>query len=118
MAIRVVPEFDNPGHVRAVGTDPAFADAVRCFNTDLAYPVPNAYTVNGGPPTATFDPSYDKVYELIDGILTDLSILFPENMIHLGGDEVDKTCFDENTNLKTWMTEHGIASYDDLVVYH
>ena len=104
LGIRVVPEFDNPGHVRAVGLDPEFTDAIRCFNTDFAYPVPNAYTVNGGSPTGALDPSYDKVFDLLRGVFTDLNSLFKDNMIHLGGDEVYKTCFDENPNLKTWMS--------------
>jgi hexosaminidase len=31
-AIRVMPEFDNPGHSRAVGLDPSLRQLIRCFN--------------------------------------------------------------------------------------
>jgi hypothetical protein len=42
LGIRVVPEFDNPAHTRAIGLDPYFQEAVRCFSlTDVSY-------INGG----------------------------------------------------------------------
>jgi hexosaminidase len=118
LAIRVVPEFDNPGHVRAIGLDSSFNDIIRCFNKDWPNSVPNAYKINGGPPTGVLDPSEDKTYELLTGILTDLNALFPDSMIHLGGDEVFTSCFDENPNIKTFMAEMKIATYSDLITHH
>lgn len=32
LAIRVIPEFDNPGHDRAIGNDPEFREIIRCFD--------------------------------------------------------------------------------------
>jgi hexosaminidase len=66
---------------------------------DWASTVPGAYKINGGPPTGVLDPSYTKTYELLQGIFTDFQNLFPDNMIHLGGDEVLQSCFDENPAL-------------------
>ena len=103
LAIRVVPEFDNPGHTRAIGFDPQFKDIIRCFMKDLPSTPAGAYKVNGGPPTGVLDPSYDLTYDLVQGILTDMNNIFPDNMIHLGGDEVMTSCFDENPNVKVFM---------------
>lgn len=105
LAIRIVPEFDNPGHTRSIGMDPYFREIVRCFNDVDGYTVPGAYRIEGVPHTSTLDPSYEKTYELLSGVFKEMGTLFPDSLIHLGGDEVDTTCFDENPNLKTWMTQ-------------
>jgi hexosaminidase len=99
LGIRVIPEFDNPGHTRAIGFDPYFLDTIRCFNKDWAYSVPDGYRINGGPPTGVLDPSNNKTYELLAGIFKDFNTLFKDNMIHLGGDEVLQSCFNENPDL-------------------
>ena len=60
----------------------------------------------------------EKTYEAIQGILTEMNELFPDSHVHLGGDEVDTSCFDENPGIKDFMKKHGIANYSELVVSH
>lgn len=78
LAIRVIPEFDNPGHTRSIGLDPEFKEIIRCFDKDWPNTPPGAYKINGGPPTGVLDPLYDKTYELIKGIFTDMNAIFPD----------------------------------------
>ena len=118
LGIRVIPEFDNPGHVRAVGFDETFKAAIRCFGKDWANTVPGAYKINGGPPTGVLDPSMNQTYDLLQGIFTDFGNMFPDNMVHLGGDEVLQSCFNENPDIKQFMIDKNLSTYDDLVVYH
>ena len=114
----MVPEFDNPGHSRAVGLDPYFRDIVRCFDDTNLYTVQGAYKIRGKPHTSVMDPSYEKTYELIQGVFAEMNRLFPEDLIHLGGDEVNPKCFDENPDLQRWMNQHNIANYSELVNAH
>jgi len=119
LGIRVVPEFDNPGHVRAVGFDPLFRNLTLCFMRDLPNNVPGAYKINGGPPTGVLDPSWNETYQLLEGIFTDFSTKFHDDMIHLGGDEVLQSCFNENPDLKAkFMKDLNLNTYNELVVYH
>lgn len=69
LAIRVVPEFDNPGHSRAIGLDPYFTEIVRCFNKTNEYNLTNAYRIKGTPLSSPLDPSMDKTYEFISGMI-------------------------------------------------
>ena len=62
LAIRVIPEFDNPGHVRSIGMDPYFKDMIRCFNKDWVHTMEPGYKIYGGPPTGVLDPTFDKTY--------------------------------------------------------
>ena len=118
LAIRVIPEFDNPGHSRAIGLDPYFTEIVRCFNKTIEYTVPNAYKIAGTPLSSPLDPSMEKSYEYISGFLKELNGLFPDSMIHLGGEEIDETCFDENPGIKDFMNKRGIKTYSELIVSH
>ena len=103
LAIRVIPEFDNPGHTRAVGFAPEFKEIVRCFNKDWAFTVPNAYKIKGGSPTGVLDPSYSKTFDLIRGLFVEFGEIFPDTFLHLGGDEVLTSCYNENPNIKSFM---------------
>jgi hexosaminidase len=99
LGIRIIPEFDNPGHSRAIGNDPEFEDITLCFQKDGPSTVPGAYKVKGGPPSAVLDPSNNKTYNLTRGIIEDLNATFPDSYIHLGGDEVRDSCFDDSPTM-------------------
>jgi hexosaminidase len=99
LGIRIIPEIDNPGHTRAIGNDPDFENITLCFQKDGPSTVPGAYMVKGGPPTGVLDPSNNKTYDLLRGIITDLNTSFPDSYIHLGGDEVKDSCFNYSSTM-------------------
>lgn len=87
-AIRIVPEFDNPGHTRSVGMDPSFLPLVAGFSIQDEYRMPSGPLINGGPPTGVLNPALNQSFTFLQNILTDFNTQFPDNLVHLGGDEV------------------------------
>lgn len=118
LGIRVIPEFDNPGHARAVGWDPSFREVILCFDREQPNNLPGAFKINGGPPTGVLDPSLPKTYDLLKGIFQTFDTVFPDHMVHLGGDEVPTSCFDLNPNIKQFMKDKQLDTYKDLINYH
>lgn len=70
--ITVIPEVDMPGHATAA---------------NRAYP---EFSGGGSAryPDFTFNPGRDTTYAYLSRILRETDVLFPSQMIHLGGDEV------------------------------
>jgi hypothetical protein len=81
-AIRVVPEFDLPAH-----TAPAW-----CVGE------PTICSQSG----SAVDPSAPRLYEVIEAVIKHAAALFPDEYIHLGGDEV---------TLGDWTNDEKIAAY-------
>lgn len=68
--------------------------------------------------TGVLDPTQDKTFTLIKDIFTEMSSLFPDNMIMLGGDEVLTSCYNEIPNLKDFMTKNNIKDLQGVFQYH
>ncbi|XP_045527657.1 beta-hexosaminidase subunit beta-like isoform X1 [Pieris brassicae] len=88
--IRVIPEFDVPGHSRAWGN--AFPGILTKCGNSL------------GP----MDPSSDSVYNIVQELYRELKTIFPDDHFHLGGDEVDTDCWSKNPSLMEYIKEKGI----------
>lgn len=103
--IRVVPEFDMPGHSTSwfVGY-PEFASA------------PGPYQIERG--WGVFDPAMDvtkdSTYKFLDGFLEEMTALFPDRYFHIGGDEVNGKQWKNNPQIQEFMRQHGMKDHRDL----
>lgn len=101
--IVVIPEIDMPGHATAA---------------NRAYP---EYSGGGSEkyPEFTFDPGNPETYTYLTNILRETNVLFPSNMIHLGGDEVSfgSEKWKENEGIQQLMTKYKLENLNE-VEYH
>jgi hexosaminidase len=106
--IRVVPEFDMPGHVTSwVVAYPELASA------------PGPYTIARG--FGVFDPAFDptreSTYKLIDGFIGEMAKVFPDPYWHIGGDENNGKQWAANPQIQAFMKAHQIKDAHGLQTY-
>jgi hexosaminidase len=107
--IRVVPEFDLPGH---------------STSWLVAYPelgsAPGPYTLarEYGIHDATLDPTREETYRFLDRFFGEMATLFPDEYVHIGGDEVSaKTHWISNARIQQFVAEHGLKDRHGLQAY-
>lgn len=87
--VRIMPEFDIPGHGDWEGGEPSV-------------------TVTDGPCKDTLDPTKNETYEFLGEFLTEVTTVFPDEYLFLGGDEVQPNCWSGSKSVQAWMTERGM----------
>lgn len=107
--IRVVPEIDLPGHASSIAV--AYPNLIAIPENNLQ---PERYW---GVHKPTLDPTNDAVYQFVDTIIAELAAIFPDEYIHIGGDEVDPTQWNSAPHIQKFMKHHHIASVHDLQTF-
>src|SRR5579864_8440466 len=104
--IRVMPEFDMPGHSRS---------------WFLGYPELSSgagpYTLEGGGIDPILDPTREETYKFLEKFIGEMARLFPDAYFHIGGDEVDGKQWDANPKIKEFIHAHGMKNNQDLQAY-
>ncbi len=113
--IRVYPEFDMPGHTTSwfVGY-PQYASLPP--GKDGA---PDHYSVERrwGVFNPTFNPMLDKTYEFLDKFFKEMSSLFPDEYIHVGGDENNGVQWDDSKEIQKFKEVKGFKDNEELQAY-
>lgn len=106
--VRVVPEFDMPGHSTSwfVG-HPELASAPGPFTIDRRWGVLDP----------AMDPTNEKVYKFLDEFIGEMSKLFPDHFFHVGGDEVNGKAWDANAKIQEFIRAHGLKGNAGLQLY-
>jgi hexosaminidase len=106
--IRVVPEFDMPGHSTAwfVGY-PELASGPGPYQIERKWGVFDP----------AMDPTQERTYKFLDAFVGEMANLFPDHYFHIGGDEVNGKQWDANPNIQAFMHAHGLKTNQDLQAY-
>jgi len=106
--IRVVPEFDMPGHATAwfVGY-PELAGGSGPYQIERQWGVFDP----------AMDPTREETYKFLDAFIGEMAGLFPDQFFHIGGDEVNGKEWDANPKIQAFMRAHDLKDNNDLQAY-
>jgi len=106
--IRVVPEFEMPGHSTA---------------WLVAYPelasgrAPSSIRRQFGVSDFALDPTREETYRFIDRFLTEMTGIFPDTYLHIGGDETVSPEWKSDPRILAFMSAHQLKDPDALQAY-
>src|SRR5229473_2701708 len=104
--IRVLPEFDTPGH---------------SGSWFVGYPElasnPGPYTIAPDAKDSVTDPTQEATYKFLDKFIAEMAQLFPDAYFHIGGDEVNGQRWDANPKIQAFIRAHGMKNNQDLQAY-
>ncbi|GJM63904.1 hypothetical protein PEDI_44560 [Persicobacter diffluens] len=108
--IRVMPEFDVPGHATAIlaafpefGSDPSITEYQREVNAGIFDP--------------TLDPTNEDLYPFLEELFGEMAALFPDAYFHIGGDENEGHHWTANADIQAFMKEHELKDNHELQAY-
>jgi hexosaminidase len=106
--IRVVPEFDIPGHATSwLVAYPELGSAPGPYHIERKWGIFDP----------VLDPTNEAVYRLLDDFLGEMAALFPDPYLHIGGDENNGVHWSANTRIQSFIKEHQLKDNAGLHAY-
>ncbi|MFO7933623.1 MAG: family 20 glycosylhydrolase [Bacteroidales bacterium] len=106
--IRVIPEFDLPGHSTSwFAGYPELASAPGPYVPDTVFGVLDP----------VMDPTKEPVYRFLDRFFEEMAGLFPDQYVHIGGDEVKPLHWQNNPDIREFMESRSVEDYHALQAY-
>ncbi len=106
--IRVMPEFDIPGHSTSwLAAYPEYAGSAGPFAIERKYGIFDP----------TFNPALEKTYAFLDAFIKEMAALFPDPYFHIGGDEVSGVEWNNSPAIAAFKKSHGFADNAALHAY-
>ena len=106
--IRVVPEFDIPGHTTSwmVGY-PDLASAPGPFSIERRFGVFDP----------VMDPTRESTWEFLDKFIGEMAEIFPDAFMHIGGDENNGVEWQHNAKIQAFAAAHDLHGTAAIQAY-
>ena len=108
LGIRVIPEIDLPGHASSIAVAyPELMSEVKEYKFEHKW----------GVHEPLLDPTNQMVYTFIDDLIGEISTVFEDEYIHIGGDEVNPKQWNKNARINQFMEDINISDSYELQAY-
>ncbi len=104
--VRIVPEFDVPGHTLAILT---------AYPELASGPTAGANYISAM--NSALNPTIPETYAFLDGLFGEMAGLFPDPYFHVGGDEVTGEHWAKNPQIQAFMAAKVLKSKVELEGY-
>ena len=108
--IRIVPEFDVPGHVTSILV--AYPELGSLPGATYDLPNPGIGLFDN-----TLDPSKEGTFEFLENFFGEMFEIFPDQYFHVGGDEVFFAQWGQNDEIQEFMRQRGMKTKADAQAY-
>ncbi|MGI9544732.1 MAG: beta-N-acetylhexosaminidase, partial [Cyclobacteriaceae bacterium] len=106
--ITIIPEIDIPGHsLAAIAAHPEIA----------CHPGPYYVATGGVFRDNTLCPGKEVTFEFVENVLNEVMDLFPNQYIHIGGDECSKEAWKRDQDCQNRMKAEGLKNEKELQSY-
>src|SRR5262249_20393761 len=106
--IRVVPEFDIPGHTQSwMAAYPELATVSQQYQIGRTW----------GIYEPVIDPSKEFTYQFLDTFFAEITPIFPDPYWHIGGDEVRPGQWSASPSVQAWAKQHNLKDAHAIQAY-
>lgn len=106
--ITIIPEIEMPGHASAaIAAYPWLGSE----NKPIEVPVRFGIQLN------VYNVANPRVIQFIHDVLDEVMVLFPSQIVHIGGDEVKYDQWKNSSEVNEYMRKNNINSYADLQLF-
>ncbi|CAG8760396.1 29478_t:CDS:2 [Racocetra persica] len=110
--IRVIPEFDMPGHTHAIAA--SMPEIMTCIDM---YPDWDQYSSE--PPSGQLNPAIPETYTFLNELIPEIASYFTDKFYHAGGDEVNLNCWEslvqQNEHTKESLLDKFVTSLYSII---
>jgi hexosaminidase len=99
--VRTVFEVDHPGHLSSA----CMGYAELC---------PGVCAWDAGDNSVPLAPANNRTWQFLNDTLAEFAALSPDAFLHLGGDEVDTTCYSLDAPTLAWAAENGLSGVGEI----